>query len=314
VDPAALASVAETHHRANPWAGISRRYPEGYFGLGFDAFTPDEMRSGAFYNEWMHPTGLGSHVVYGGFPVLRAGVDELLVVVMSATGTDDVDPFHLALGRRAMPYLKHTFALLEQLGGAAAQRDAQPWSARVLDRLRIAAFVVEAAGRIQYMNEAASELLERGDALRAVNGRLATALEHETRPLRERIARAASNIAACGGAVIVGTTGPRAELQLTVSPLADGALASRRALVLAAPADAPRASCAELLRRSFGLTRAEAGLIVRLGALLDLRQAADAERISYETARTYFKRSAEKLGVRSQAAAIERVRLLALIR
>jgi DNA-binding CsgD family transcriptional regulator len=84
--------------------------------------------------------------------------------------------------------------------------------------------------------------------------------------------------------------------------------------VLAAPLDVPRASTAELLRLSFGLTRGEARLLVRLAALLDLRQAAEAEQVSYETARTYFKRAAEKLGVRSQAGAIERVRQLALVR
>jgi DNA-binding CsgD family transcriptional regulator len=215
-----------------------------------------------------------------------------------------------------MPFLKHTFLLLEQLTatGAPEPERAQPWSARVLDRLRIAAFVVEAAGRIQYLNSAGSELLERGDALRGARGRLTTALEHEASPFLERIARAASNVAACSGALLLGTQRGGPELHVTVSPLCGRGAVPGRALVLAAPLDVPRASTAELLRLSFGLTRGEARLLVRLAALLDLRQAAEAEQVSYETARTYFKRAAEKLGVRSQAGAIERVRQLALVR
>ena len=115
-------------------------------------------------------------------------------------------------------------------------------------------------------------------------------------------------MAGCSGALLVGS------LHVTVSPLGEHGAAPARALVFAAPLDMPPSSTAELLRLSFGLTRAEARLLVRLAALLNLRQAAEVERISYETARMYFKRAVEKLGVRSQAGAIERVRQLTLLR
>lgn len=316
LDPAELASVAETHHRTNPWAGIGRRYPQGYFGLGFDALlTRAELRAGSFFNEWMLPTGLGSDVVYGGFPLKRDGVDELLVAVMSATGTRDPDPLHLAIGARAMPYLRHTFRLLEQLGRARPElADDTAWSARVLDRLGIAAFVVEAAGRLRHANRAADEVLRRGDVLCAKRGRITAIHGHETQRLLEQIARAASNVAACGGALVVGASEAEGGMHLTVSPLPGQGMSSGLALVLATPPAAASLSSVDVLRRSFGLTRAEARLIARLAAVLDLRQAADAEGIAYESARTYFKRAAGKLGVSSQTAAIERVRQIALIR
>ena len=319
LDPDSLTSVAQIHHAKNPWARISRRYRSGYFGHGYDEFSPDEMRKGPFYNEWMVPSGLASDAVYGGFPVLRAGVDELLMVTMGRDGAPALEDGEVAICRRAMGLLARTFLVCEKLATTSWRERADfgsdaplAWSARVLDTIRLAAFVVDAEGRVEYTNEAASGLLDEGVGVEWAKGQLALAFEWQTRRLREIVAQAASCVEARGGALVVersdGTPGP----ELIVTPLPAAGAGVGRALILAAPRAGTARTAVDVLQRSFGLTRAEARLTARLAEHFNLRDAASAEQISYETARTYFKRAAEKLGVRSQAAAIDRVRLLGI--
>ena len=317
-DPASLCSLAERFHRANPWAGISHCYQEGYFGHGFDYFSPAQLRVGEFYNEWMRPAGLSFDVAYGGVPVLRGGVDELLVAVMGHRGAK-LEPPEIEICSRVMPYLKHVFLILERLahvvaGSGTPEVGAPAWSTQVLDRICLGAFVVSSAARILHINRAGEELLQQGCLLRAVNGRIEAGTQHETKALRDLIAAAAGNIASRPGASYIGMDSHPPGLQVIAAPLPAGEGPAGSVLLLTSPPDLAARDISELLKRSFGLTNSEASLTVQLARLFNLREAAEVEQISYETARSYFKRAASKLGVQSQTGAIERVRALGLIR
>jgi len=85
------------------------------------------------------------------------------------------------------------FVLLEQLtprtedAVIADARDAH-WSARVLDSIHLAAFVVKATGHIRYLNRAAEQLLEQGKVLRQARGGLETHIGQDTKTLQHFIA------------------------------------------------------------------------------------------------------------------------------
>jgi len=214
--------------------------------------------------------------------------------------------------------LESAFLLLERPvrgAGAAVEVDAPtlPLPAKVLDRLRLAIFVVRDTAHICYLNHAAEQVLQRGNVLRKMHGRLETTVERHTKALHQLVDTATSNVAATSGALVMRAHGDTPGVQLIASLLPMEVTQPRHVLLLACSAPEPDRNSAGLLRRSYGLTAGEARLSMRLATLLNLRDAAAAERLSYETARTYFKRSASKLGVRSQAAVIECVRALALI-
>ncbi len=251
----------------NPWSEISTLYPEGRFGHGFDTFTPAELKQSAFYFERMRPENLGPDVVYGGFPVLRDGVDELLISMIGPAGFTEWDSAHQTLGARIMPLLRQTFLLQEKLANRVQPSSRVPsWQSEVLDRIRVGALVVDAAGRVLEHNRAADALLRRGDALRCRSGRLRLSTDFETELLHDRIARAASDVTVLG--VVIGlhrSDGFRVG-QLIVTPMVRVEASAKRALAWIVPFDLPTHDTSALLRESFGLTRAEAALTVELAA------------------------------------------------
>ncbi len=301
--------LPETDVPRNPWAEISRRYREGHFGHGFDEFSPRELERTRFYNERLRPAEFGPDVVYGGFPVLRDGVDELLVAVIARTGVTDWNPEHEKLGARIMPHLRQTFLLIERLRFSLIPLEAShSWSSSVLDQICVGALIVDAQGGIRELNLAAEEVLRREGGLRNRAGRLCAVLDAETRELRSAVARAASSKAALGSAVALHDSSGCCFALALVTPLVFGSVLPGCALVWVIPPELPIRDQCDLLRRSFGLSRAEAALAVALAATLNLREAAEVRGIRYETARTYFKRVASKLGVGSQSAVIDRLR------
>ena len=309
LDRELMARAARHDHVENPWGGISSLYREGHFGHGFDKFTPRELRAGPFFNEWMRPAGLSGEVVYGGFPVLRGSVDELLVTLLGPRGLDALDDASEEIAARSMPYLRRTFLLLEKLRGQLDAPATEPhWSRAVLDRLRMPAFVVDAAGRVAHQNPAADDALRACRMLQRIRGRLTSPRPDVARRLERLVGQAASNLAARGGAMRLDDD---ANVEIVITPL--GATGGGHALVVVVGQRDVRGAD-ELLRSGFGLTRAEARLAAQLADCMSLRDAAAAEGITYETARTYLKRATEKLGLRSQAAVIDRVRQLTVMR
>ncbi len=318
VDPRDVEGVVRHYHRNNPWAPITHLFPEGYFGLGYETFSPAELRKRTFYNEFMQPSGFGSHVVFGGFASRREGSDELLLAVFSPTGTNDVDAQYVRLGRGILGFLKRTFRVLERLEGLAVEgtegRAVGDWSSRALDQLRFGVLVVDANRRVLHANRAAEEILTTRRGLRRRGPRIALEDGADDRRLGELIALAASNVTSQGGAIRVNQLEREELVHVVVVPHPGCGPTPNRALLLLIPGSVPVELPKMLLRNAWGLTPAEASLMVELSNRLDLREAAESEKISYQSARTYFKRAAEKLGVRTQAGAIRTVHQICVVR
>jgi len=346
IDASQLASVCTHYHRSNPWARAAAHYETGTFSSGYATFSPQEMRRTEFYNDWMRPCGFASEHVYGGFPVTSEDGHELVLAVLSQTGSRELSEQELELGRRSVGFLRRAYALVKRFdtpAGVVSDEREAPWSRSVLDQLGLAALVVDADRRVEYRNRAAEELFRDGSHLRLRRQRLSLHHPPDQRRLAELVCIACSHVTSRGGTLRVFAStaltsevvrvdsqskghaaGPHegsarevaqtAELQLVVLPLAHAGPQPDRALILVPPRTLPKRQTLELLRSGFGLSPAEARLTVRLAELLDLRRAAEAESLSYETARTYLKRATDKLGVRSQAAVIRLVHDLSVSR
>ena len=123
IDPAAIDQLRAHYHALNPWARASALYPEGYFGSAFEMISPSELRRTAYFNDWMKPAGIGSEFIFGGLPVVRDGVDELLLAFFGLRGAREPRPEELDFGRRVVPQLARLWQILERRAPSRATRD-----------------------------------------------------------------------------------------------------------------------------------------------------------------------------------------------
>jgi DNA-binding CsgD family transcriptional regulator len=171
-----------------------------------------------------------------------------------------------------------------------------------------AALLIDREGHVREASDAARVLLAGADGLSLAGGRLRASLPGEQARLDAAIV-AALNIAAGrpGAAVLVSRPSARRALILRISPFVDPPAPFDRfrpaALVrIIDPEARPSATAEHRWRTLYGLTRAEARLVVALlGSEGSLRDASEALGIAHSTARTQLAAVFDKTGTHSQA-------------
>ena len=277
------------------------RLPEGSFGtladLGVDL---DDYRRSAMFNDWMRPNGL--HLPTLGSVVQRD--EHGGISTFTAFRTGRARPFRandLALWGLLVPHLRRALRMINRTWAASAQ---QRVSEEVLDRLPSGVILLDGRGRVVQMNRRAAEILALRDGLSAVRGELSAVVARDHTELRAAIAQAPGAPAA--GVLSVRRPSGRRPFALLVVPL--GRSAPDQLRIRAASAvfiSDPETECLEtdedVLRRLYGLTRAEARLAALLARGMSLEQAADQLHVGAETVRTHVKRIFSKTDTRRQA-------------
>ena len=167
--------------------------------------------------------------------------------------------------------------------------------------------VLDGAGRVTVMNQTAKTLLDRRDGLalgpdRVLVGRPSA----EAAELRRRIADVCRGSQATWDATAFSLRrqGSRPPLSLIVIPVSAptrGRLReSQGAVVLITAPDEQAVRREQLLRESYGLTRAEAHVTLLLLEGAPAQTIAKRRRTSLNTTRTHIRRILDKVGVRSQ--------------
>ncbi len=264
----------------------------------------EEWLASRFFREVSAPNGFDSTV--GSYLILEPERLVACIAVMRALGEppfgpDDIERLHL--------YLPHFREAMRVAGLVRHIEERQRGLAALFDSLRAAAIVTDRFGRIEYRNAAARALLANSEALAVVGGRL-TARDAEGRGrLEAAIFAAASRPPDADGAagermVAVPAEGRRGVF-VSVAPLPGQA-----GTVFGPPMQAilfvldPEKRCegdAEMLQRLFGLTAAEARVMIMVAEGARPMEIASRLGRSPATVRSQLKAVFAKSGTASQA-------------
>ena len=181
-----------------------------------------------------------------------------------------------------------------------------------LNALAYGVILVDRSSTIRWANETARQTLDRRDGIVAEKGVLAATSRRARAQLREAVAGACLAILdpsrRPGGSILVPREGGP-PIEVLVAPLPDnspllaGLIDRQRncAVCIVQEQGLPKPSIESALVSLYGLTPAESRLAVELSTGATLKDAADARRITYETARTLIKRIYSKTDTHTQA-------------
>lgn len=250
----------------------------------------DCFRNTAYFRERLRLHGIGDALwLHAEDGAGRSGLIGLFRRV-GAGPFNDADRARLDTLR---PHLPHAMRLLARM----AEMDIQCAITRGLCEAMVAASVVtDAAGQVAFANVAARALMDKGDGVSLVNGVLNAAVGRQTRDLHDairRIARAArdGDLAEVSQAAL-GLERPRGgkPIGCVIRPLPvrTGALSGSKPMVhvhLSNP-DVVGLPPIGLLRGLFGLTPAEAGLLLALMQDKRIEEYAEERGVAVTTVRT----------------------------
>jgi DNA-binding CsgD family transcriptional regulator/PAS domain-containing protein len=214
-----------------------------------------------------------------------------------------------------IPHVKQAVALSERL----ARVDLVSRIAfEALDGMSIGILLVDGNARLVHANAAARRILDMADGISLHNGALALGARDEHADLRravwEAVAEARAGRIAPGQALAVTRPSGREAFPALVAALWGnhlryglGRLDRPLAVVFVTIPEEPQEAPAELLRRLFGLTLAEARLCERLVLGRTVEEAARDLGIATDTARVHLKHVFEKTGVSRQAELVAKV-------
>ncbi|GAA0680378.1 hypothetical protein GCM10009104_00880 [Marinobacterium maritimum] len=180
---------------------------------------------------------------------------------------------------------------------------------KAISRLSIATVLIDENGQILEENVFAKEILESGDGLKIVGGRLEASYPSDNRELRRLIKDAFEHKRGEGEHALpeaMSVTRPSGEVSLgvVVESIPSTAWAEGKgqpaAVVYIRDAVGKSQASNEVAKKLFGLTPAETALSVQLANGLSLEEAAEALNIRRNTARAHLRAIFSKTGVRRQ--------------
>jgi DNA-binding CsgD family transcriptional regulator len=300
------AAVAEAYSRRyarlDPYRPLLETMPPNLWTASTEFFDDSYVAKSAFYNEYLASRGIR----YMASARVVAGTEfSAFLGVHRGPGATPFSPDELRrleqigrhLARAVQLYLDVTRGRLEHEAAVA-----------VLEALATAALLVDATGRVLFVNAAAEALLGAAGQIAIRQGRLTVGRTVDERRL-ERLVGAATGAATrgrIGGEMLIRRPTDQPPITVLVTPV--GPMTTLyslapvpTALVLLhdptrhAPDSTPR------LRAVFGLTKAEAALARGLINGMRLTEIAARRSVSIETVRTQLRALFKKTGVSRQA-------------
>jgi DNA-binding CsgD family transcriptional regulator len=311
-DPEALLLYTRHWCAEDPWAHgpNTHKLVSGAALLGDEMISHTQFRQTAFYNDFARHYDIARAIV--------ANIDSnpRTISAFSVNGTEGRGAFDeedRRLLEALMGPLRRAIELHRRLTGAEAIGGGLT---NVVDRLPHGMLLLSARRRILYVNRTAEEILRLKDGLIIDGGELRAAGSDGTARLRTIIGNA---IRISAGELIDGATAGRIErpsgkrppfvmaAPLPGQPETLGVEPAAVALFVTDPESNKPATDVATLRAIFGLTRAEAQLLLMLLEGLPLQQTAERLHLSAETARSHLKSIFQKTDTHRQADLIRRV-------
>lgn len=256
-----------------------------------------ELLATEYYNDFLRQQKDWFHVV-GGCVASQDGFLSILNFIRGRSA-DHFNDREIQILESLMPHLQRAVRLHQVFAQNATMTEC-------LDRVPIAAMLVNERGCVRYGNRAAQAILQRNDGLAVDRQGCLTSANRDLRPM---IAAACRTAAGCGssagGSILIERKNGGLPYTVSLSPSRQtnpfSVARHSGAVVFIVDPESRRESIAEFLRRLYGLTPAEAALASLLAEGKDLNVACDELGIRRTTARTHLRHVTAKLGVRRQA-------------
>jgi len=328
LDPRFLEDYAAYYARIDPWNEYLAARPSGRVVASQTVMADDAFARTEFCDDFLRRYGI-FHAMVG--LVMRCGALAFACGVHRPRERGGFASAELERMAVIFPHLERAARIHRRLVQAGGLKDGLT---AALDRMPLAAILVDHSGRAVWLNRLAEDMARRADGLRLRDGRVeATAANGATTELRRVIAGAAilglhvarrPTVAGAadgddpdqaGGLLRLPRPWPLKALTVMVTPLSEPARLLDIALNLARPAalllisDPDRAVQlpTDQLARTFGLTGAEAKLAAALATGTSLTDYAGAARITIGTARWYLKQALAKTGAHRQSELVRHV-------
>src|SRR6478752_7517743 len=304
VDPYFVKLYSETYWKFDPAANLTDCEVEQVVSVP-DLVPYEEFRAGRFYREWAEPQGW-IDAANGVLEKTAASCAYLSVIRNEASGMVDAEM------RRRMSLIVPHVRRAVRTGKVIDLRQAEAATfADILDGLSPAIFLVDAEGQIVHGNSASRSMLERGELLRAVHGRLTAGDTQVDQALHSAISaagasRSDSDSEGRGSAVPLkdqeGEHYIAHVLPLTANePNKAGKVSTAVAALFVRKAELETALPSEVIGRTFKLTPTELRVLCAIVNVGGVRQVAGNLGVADTTIKTHLGRLFEKTGVSRQA-------------
>lgn len=301
-DKAARTSYERQYFAVDPFVGLS----DG------DVVTADDLLGSRWllsriYRDYLQPLDI-RHMMGADIRTVD-GAHCSLRLTRSHAGRS-FDETDKALVRSLVPHIRRSIGLWSRIETLHCDREVY---AGTVERLALGFIALAESGNVLHVNAEARRILDQGDGLTMRRGMLEILIAAEQAELRRliqeahqptRTASSRSTAKLAGGMAISRPAGrPAIAVMVRPAPQALSIRLPRRPHVVLYLRD-PLAEMAQpneqLIRRVFGLTRAEARLAMRLTEGLSLDDAAEKLGMRLNTARTHLRSIFSKTGVSRQ--------------
>lgn len=261
-----------------------------------------EWRASVIYNEFMRQQDI--YRMCGG--VVTDGREEFPFVALLGYRDANQVPFdkaETAFFQSLLPHLRRALKLRSRLSAAETTSPAE----MALQALGIAALALDGNARVRFANTAAERLLSTHPAARLRHGCLRLAGSGEQRRLEELLRHSANrmrDLAPQAPTTITVGQLPGPRLILSFVPAMQGALNGGGEVValvfLRSAGDASSLTRREL-QAAYGLSNAEADLVLALTSGASLQEHATERGVAHSTVRTQLNQAMAKIGVSRQS-------------
>ena len=284
--------------------------PAGTVLCGTQIVVPAKQRRSEFYNDWCRPLLDCGDVVAASLARGEGGAAWLCIgapLGPQPFGSDE----RMSLMRLLVPHLQQAMHLQAHVADLDLQRQ---HALEALDRLAHAAVLFGGGGEVVFANRAADRVSSSRDGLSIGRAGMRAALRDEDAALQRLIGRAGKdrNGPSSGGTLAVTRPSGRRPFVVHVLPAeaVRSDVAAAGALAMIVDPEREQKALPALLRRLYGLTRAEAVVAGEVLKGEGLQSVADRMSVTISTVRIHLQRVFDKTQTHRQA---ELVRLLLTI-